>query len=79
MVCRKALAYTCYTLEGRDAIEMDLNRLESDAFDIQYGVVVIRLKEGLDISHLQGQKALPPLMALTIGQSVLEPAGTGFV
>uniref|UniRef100_A0A8C0FVD0 Solute carrier family 12 member 3 n=1 Tax=Bubo bubo TaxID=30461 RepID=A0A8C0FVD0_BUBBB len=26
-----------------------------DAFDIQYGVVVIRLKEGLDISHLQGQ------------------------
>lgn len=27
----------------------------SDAFDIQYGVVVIRLKEGLDISHLQGQ------------------------
>uniref|UniRef100_A0A8C3L4Z3 Solute carrier family 12 member 2 n=1 Tax=Chrysolophus pictus TaxID=9089 RepID=A0A8C3L4Z3_CHRPC len=25
-----------------------------DAFDIQYGVVVIRLKEGLDISHLQG-------------------------
>lgn len=27
----------------------------SDAFDVQYGVVVIRLKEGLDISHLQGQ------------------------
>jgi hypothetical protein len=27
----------------------------SDAFDIQFGVVVIRLKEGLDISHLQGQ------------------------
>uniref|UniRef100_A0A8C0VAM3 Solute carrier family 12 member 2 n=1 Tax=Cyanistes caeruleus TaxID=156563 RepID=A0A8C0VAM3_CYACU len=26
-----------------------------DAFDVQYGVVVIRLKEGLDISHLQGQ------------------------
>ncbi|ELW49207.1 Solute carrier family 12 member 2 [Tupaia chinensis] len=30
----------------------------SDAFDIQYGVVVIRLKEGLDISHLQGQEEL---------------------
>ncbi|NXA39796.1 S12A2 protein, partial [Eudromia elegans] len=29
-----------------------------DAFDIQYGVVVIRLKEGLDISHLQGQEEL---------------------
>lgn len=27
----------------------------SDAFDVQYGVVVIRLREGLDISHLQGQ------------------------
>ncbi|XP_062985535.1 solute carrier family 12 member 2 [Elgaria multicarinata webbii] len=27
-----------------------------DAFDIQYGVVVIRLREGLDISHLQGQE-----------------------
>ncbi|NWH90547.1 S12A2 protein, partial [Aegithalos caudatus] len=29
-----------------------------DAFDVQYGVVVIRLKEGLDISHLQGQDLL---------------------
>lgn len=29
--------------------------LFSDAFDVPYGVVVIRLKEGLDISHLQGQ------------------------
>ncbi|NWJ09614.1 S12A2 protein, partial [Crypturellus undulatus] len=29
-----------------------------DAFDIQYGVVVVRLKEGLDISHLQGQEEL---------------------
>uniref|UniRef100_A0A8D2MM45 Solute carrier family 12 member 2 n=1 Tax=Zonotrichia albicollis TaxID=44394 RepID=A0A8D2MM45_ZONAL len=27
-----------------------------DAFDVQYGVVVIRLKEGLDISHLQAQE-----------------------
>uniref|UniRef100_A0A670JPH1 Solute carrier family 12 member 2 n=2 Tax=Podarcis muralis TaxID=64176 RepID=A0A670JPH1_PODMU len=27
-----------------------------DAFDFQYGVVVIRLREGLDISHLQGQE-----------------------
>ncbi|XP_029442734.1 solute carrier family 12 member 2-like [Rhinatrema bivittatum] len=27
-----------------------------DAFDIQYGIVVLRLKEGLDISHLQGQE-----------------------
>ncbi|KAM7077833.1 LOW QUALITY PROTEIN: solute carrier family 12 member 2-like [Ciconia maguari] len=29
-----------------------------DAFDIQYGVVVICLKEGLDISQLQGQEIL---------------------
>ncbi|CAH2296045.1 solute carrier family 12 member 2 isoform X1 [Pelobates cultripes] len=29
-----------------------------DAFDFQYGVVVIRLREGLDVSHLQGQEEL---------------------
>ncbi|XP_068102802.1 solute carrier family 12 member 2 [Hyperolius riggenbachi] len=32
--------------------------LMHDAFDYQYGVVVIRLREGLDISHLQGQEEL---------------------
>uniref|UniRef100_A0A7M4FYL3 Solute carrier family 12 member 2 n=1 Tax=Crocodylus porosus TaxID=8502 RepID=A0A7M4FYL3_CROPO len=35
-------------------VETYINLLH-DAFDIQYGVVVIRLKEGLDISHLQAQ------------------------
>lgn len=30
----------------------------SDAFDQQYGVVILRLKEGLDISHIQGQGKL---------------------
>uniref|UniRef100_A0A8B9KD36 Solute carrier family 12 member 2-like n=1 Tax=Astyanax mexicanus TaxID=7994 RepID=A0A8B9KD36_ASTMX len=30
-----------------------------DAFDLQHGVVIIRLKEGLDISHIQGQGMLP--------------------
>ncbi|KAI1905148.1 hypothetical protein AGOR_G00013150 [Albula goreensis] len=29
-----------------------------DAFDFQYGAVVIRLKEGLDVSHIQGQDDL---------------------
>uniref|UniRef100_A0A8C9WPE6 Solute carrier family 12 member 2 n=1 Tax=Scleropages formosus TaxID=113540 RepID=A0A8C9WPE6_SCLFO len=29
-----------------------------DAFDFQYGVVVLRLKEGLDVSHIQGQDEL---------------------
>lgn len=38
-------------------VDMYIN-LFHDAFDIQYGVVVIRLKEGLDISHLQGQEEL---------------------
>ncbi|GAA6079117.1 solute carrier family 12 member 2 isoform X1, partial [Tachysurus ichikawai] len=26
-----------------------------DAFDFQYGVVILRLREGLDLSHIQGQ------------------------
>ncbi|XP_075691976.1 solute carrier family 12 member 2 isoform X2 [Rhinoderma darwinii] len=38
-------------------VETYINLLH-DAFDFQYGVVVIRLKEGLDISHLQGQEEL---------------------
>ncbi|XP_040826316.1 solute carrier family 12 member 2 isoform X2 [Ochotona curzoniae] len=42
-----------------DMRDVDLYiNLFHDAFDIQYGVVVIRLKEGLDISHLQGQEEL---------------------
>lgn len=27
----------------------------SDAFDLQFGVVILRLQDGLDISHIQGQ------------------------
>lgn len=29
--------------------------LLSDAFDFQFGSVILRLKEGLDVSHIQGQ------------------------
>ncbi|XP_042365015.1 solute carrier family 12 member 2 [Plectropomus leopardus] len=29
-----------------------------DAFDFQYGAVILRLKEGLDVSHIQGQDEL---------------------
>ncbi|KAM4614648.1 solute carrier family 12 member 2 [Polymixia lowei] len=29
-----------------------------DAFDFQYGTVILRLKEGLDVSHIQGQDEL---------------------
>lgn len=35
----------------------------SDAFDFQFGAVVLRLKEGLDVSHIQGQgnqDSVPP-------------------
>ncbi|XP_069610065.1 solute carrier family 12 member 2 isoform X1 [Ranitomeya imitator] len=38
-------------------VETYINLLH-DAFDFQYGVVVIRMREGLDISHLQGQEEL---------------------
>lgn len=38
-------------------VETYINMMH-DAFDFQYGVVVIRLKEGLDISHIQGQEEL---------------------
>lgn len=27
----------------------------SDSFDFQFGAVILRLKEGLDVSHIQGQ------------------------
>lgn len=35
----------------------------SDAFDFQFGAVILRLKEGLDVSHIQGQgkgEVVPP-------------------
>lgn len=28
--------------------------LLSDSFDFQFGAVILRLKEGLDVSHIQG-------------------------
>ncbi|XP_036381909.1 solute carrier family 12 member 2-like [Megalops cyprinoides] len=35
-------------------VETYINMIH-DAFDFQYGAVILRLKEGLDISHIQGQ------------------------
>uniref|UniRef100_A0A8C4H0P1 Solute carrier family 12 member 2 n=1 Tax=Dicentrarchus labrax TaxID=13489 RepID=A0A8C4H0P1_DICLA len=32
----------------------------SDAFDLQFGVAILRLQEGLDISHIPGQGTLHP-------------------
>uniref|UniRef100_A0A9J8D6P7 Solute carrier family 12 member 2 n=1 Tax=Cyprinus carpio carpio TaxID=630221 RepID=A0A9J8D6P7_CYPCA len=37
-------------------VETYINTIH-DAFDLQFGVVLLRLKEGLDISHIQGGKA----------------------
>uniref|UniRef100_A0A8C2HT75 Solute carrier family 12 member 2 n=1 Tax=Cyprinus carpio TaxID=7962 RepID=A0A8C2HT75_CYPCA len=36
--------------------------LMHDAFDFQYGVVILRLREGLDISHIQGQGTITVLI-----------------
>uniref|UniRef100_A0A8C8RHF9 Solute carrier family 12 member 2 n=1 Tax=Pelusios castaneus TaxID=367368 RepID=A0A8C8RHF9_9SAUR len=49
-----------------------------DAFDIQYGVVVIRLKEGLDISHLQGQDSKGPRAPLNLADQRLLDASSQF-
>ncbi|KFP91244.1 Solute carrier family 12 member 2, partial [Apaloderma vittatum] len=49
-----------------------------DAFDVQYGVVVIRLKEGLDISHLQGQDSKTPSSPLNLADQRLLDASTQF-
>uniref|UniRef100_A0A8C5B8A1 Solute carrier family 12 member 2 n=1 Tax=Gadus morhua TaxID=8049 RepID=A0A8C5B8A1_GADMO len=35
-------------------VETYINMIH-DAFDFQYGAVILRLKEGLDVSHIQGQ------------------------
>uniref|UniRef100_A0AAY4CTS3 Solute carrier family 12 member 2 n=1 Tax=Denticeps clupeoides TaxID=299321 RepID=A0AAY4CTS3_9TELE len=35
-------------------VETYINTIH-DAFDLQYGVVLLRLREGLDVSHIQGQ------------------------
>ncbi|XP_046904156.1 solute carrier family 12 member 2-like [Hypomesus transpacificus] len=60
--------------EMRD-VEMYINTIH-DAFDLQYGVVLIRLQEGLDISHIPGQDDLlssnekPPLETKDVVLSV---------
>ncbi|XP_028312193.1 solute carrier family 12 member 2 isoform X1 [Gouania willdenowi] len=38
-------------------VEIYINTIH-DAFDLQFGVVILRLEEGLDISHIQGQDEL---------------------
>lgn len=45
----------------------------SDAFDFQFGAVVLRLKEGLDVSHIQGQgeKDGVPTVGNEAGMNVL--------
>uniref|UniRef100_A0AAQ4PFF9 Solute carrier family 12 member 3 n=1 Tax=Gasterosteus aculeatus aculeatus TaxID=481459 RepID=A0AAQ4PFF9_GASAC len=38
-------------------VEIYINTIH-DAFDLQYGVVILRLRDGLDVSHIQGQGAV---------------------
>ncbi|XP_028274252.1 solute carrier family 12 member 2 isoform X1 [Parambassis ranga] len=38
-------------------VEMYISMIH-DAFDFQFGAVILRLKEGLDVSHIQGQDEL---------------------
>ncbi|KAM9307272.1 solute carrier family 12 member 2 [Pholidichthys leucotaenia] len=47
--------------DWRDGDMMNVERYISmihDAFDFQFGAVILRLKEGLDVSHIQGQDEL---------------------
>ncbi|KAF7652791.1 hypothetical protein LDENG_00092220 [Lucifuga dentata] len=53
--------------EMRD-VEIYINTIH-DALDLQFGVVILRLQDGLDISHIQGQDELL--------QSHEKPAGGG--
>uniref|UniRef100_A0A0E9U4W2 Uncharacterized protein n=1 Tax=Anguilla anguilla TaxID=7936 RepID=A0A0E9U4W2_ANGAN len=39
----------------QNANRLCFNSIPVTCFDFQYGAVIIRLKEGLDISHIQGQ------------------------
>ncbi|XP_060927236.1 solute carrier family 12 member 2-like [Limanda limanda] len=40
-------------------VEIYVNTIH-DAFDLQFGVVILRLQEGLDVSHIHGQDELLP-------------------
>ncbi|XP_074495642.1 solute carrier family 12 member 2 [Sebastes fasciatus] len=50
-----------------------------DAFDLQYGVVILRLQDGLDVSHIHGQDELlsshekPPVDSKDVVISVILP------
>ncbi|KAA0714501.1 Solute carrier family 12 member 2 [Triplophysa tibetana] len=50
-------------------VETYINTLH-DAFDLQYGLVVLRLKEGLDISHIQGQEKTPAMKDLLVSVNI---------
>uniref|UniRef100_A0A8C1XX99 Solute carrier family 12 member 2 n=1 Tax=Cyprinus carpio TaxID=7962 RepID=A0A8C1XX99_CYPCA len=53
--------------------------LMHDAFDFQYGVVILRLREGLDISHIQGQgTVLSPALPLNVADQRLLDASQQF-
>uniref|UniRef100_A0AAR2J0X9 Solute carrier family 12 member 2 n=1 Tax=Pygocentrus nattereri TaxID=42514 RepID=A0AAR2J0X9_PYGNA len=62
--------------EMRD-VETYINTIH-DAFDLQHGVVIIRLKEGLDISHIQGQDTKSPSVQLSTADEKLLAASQQF-
>uniref|UniRef100_A0A665VW74 Solute carrier family 12 member 3 n=1 Tax=Echeneis naucrates TaxID=173247 RepID=A0A665VW74_ECHNA len=49
-----------------------------DAFDFQFGAVILRLKEGLDVSHIQGQDKRSPTMPLNVSDQRLLEASQQF-
>ncbi|XP_073322099.1 solute carrier family 12 member 2-like isoform X1 [Pagrus major] len=59
-------------------VEIYINTIH-DAFDLQFGVVILRLQDGLDISHIQGQDELlsshekPPIGSKEVVVSVILP------
>lgn len=46
---------SCFILSSADVNLVNVFFPFSDAFDFQFGAVILRLKEGLDVSHIQGQ------------------------
>ncbi|XP_054467650.1 solute carrier family 12 member 2-like [Anoplopoma fimbria] len=57
-------------------VEIYINTIH-DAFDLQFGVVILRLQDGLDVSHIQGQDEIissnekPPVGAKDVVVSVI--------
>uniref|UniRef100_A0A671WYH7 Solute carrier family 12 member 2 n=1 Tax=Sparus aurata TaxID=8175 RepID=A0A671WYH7_SPAAU len=64
-------------------VEIYINTIH-DAFDLQFGVVILRLQDALDVSHIQGQDELlsshekPPIGSKEVVVSVILPKDSDF-